>query len=212
MYLSILLLIVFLDNFHPVCVSPEAQWLSGWPGVTWWWPVTNLYQPAATRCCSLCLSLVNNNCTLKCLELLYHFHPLSLHFSPSCDSLSCVCISTTEACSIVSLRSMEPSSPADLFKTVQSYGLLNLCFRFTLYLTFQSASLSSCVVNTVQGSCSGLVQILKMLLQTKDGYDKELNGSHLRCQHKAPLWRQDEKKVDYTEDNVAHKTNGGQMD
>lgn len=41
--------------------------------------------------------------------------------------------------------------------------------------------------NTVQGSCSGLLQILNMLLQTKDGYDKELNGSRVHGQHKAPL-------------------------
>lgn len=70
------------------------------------------------------------------------------------------------------------------------------------------------MVRTVRGSRSSLLRISNILLQTKDGYDKELNGSHVHRQRRAPLVkaRQGEEKVDYTEDDVAHKTNGGQMD
>lgn len=102
------------------------------------------------------------------------------HFpAPPCTPCSllwffmCACISTTEACSIVSPRSMEPGSPADLFKTSPKLWLpfslslsVNLSCRFTLCLTFWAALLSSRVVNTVLRSCSGLLWIWNMQLQT----------------------------------------------
>lgn len=52
-----LLLLVFVDHFHPTCLSPEApcqQGLSGRPGVTWWWPRHHL---ALTSCHQVLFSL-----------------------------------------------------------------------------------------------------------------------------------------------------------
>lgn len=140
-----------------------------------------------------------------------HFYPL-----PTPGSLlwlfMCICLSTTEACIIASIRSMEPSSPADLFKTVQSCGSPYLRCIFALCLTFRSALLNSCAVNTVQGTCSSLLWILNMLLQTKDWYDKKFNALVHISSTKPPRCRQGEEKVDYTEDDVACKRNGGRMD
>lgn len=159
--------VVFVDNFYSSCTVCSLRLHVNRVSVAdLVWPYdlgTTLHLPAATRCRSLCFSLVNNYSTLNSLSSYTRDFPESRHFYPVSTPCSllwlfmCVCISSTDACSIASLRSMEPSSPADLFRTVQSYGSLYLFCRFRLCLTFRSASLSSCVVNTVQGSCSGLL-------------------------------------------------------
>ncbi len=128
-----LLLLVFVDHFHPSCLAPEApcqQGLRGWPGVTWWWPQHHL---APTSCHQVLFSLFEFGQQSLYTEVPRVVIPgifLRSDFSaPSHQPrfllwfFMCVCISTTEACSIVSLRSMEPSSPADLFKTAQSSQL-----------------------------------------------------------------------------------------
>lgn len=159
-----------------VCRSFSLQLFVPWgpaPTGTQWlvWPDgdlgTTLHLPAATRCCSPCLSLVSNHCTLKCLEWLYMGFfwdqtspPLSLHPAPSCDSL---CVSVYRPQKLVASFPYAAWSPAPLLIFSKQPKALNISCRFTLCLTFRSASLSSCVVNTVQGSCSGLLRILNML-------------------------------------------------
>ena len=192
------LLLVFVADFH-----------SGWPR----------HHLAPTSCHQVLFSLFEFSQQSLYAEMpravyrgfFRHFYPL-----PTPSSLlwlfMCICMSTTEACIIASTRSMEPRSPADLFKTVQSCSSPYLFCIFTLCLTFRSASLSSCAVSTVQATCSGLLWILNMLLQTKDWYDKKLNALVHIGSTKPPRCRQGKEKVDYTEDDVACKRNGGRMD
>lgn len=206
------LLLVFVADFHSGCTARPLRprlWPDGDLGTT-------LPQPAATKCCFSLFEFSQQSLYTEMPRAVYqgffrHFYPL-----PTPSSLlwlfMCICMSTTEACIIASIRSMKPSSPADLFKTVQSCGSPYLCFIFTLCLTFRSALLSSCAVNTVQGTCSSLLWILNMLLQTKDWYDKKFNALVHIGSTKPPRCRQGEEKVDYTEDDVACKCNGGRMD
>lgn len=46
---------------------------------------------------------------------------------------------------------------------------------------------------------------LDMLLQAKDGYDKELNDVVYIANTKPPWWSQVEEKVDYTGDDAVRK-------
>lgn len=84
--------------------------------------------PAVTGSLSVCLTLLHSS---KFPVISLNGTPANCCYPVCMPSFMRVCTSATDTCTVASLRSMAPGSPADLFKSAHSYTIAPFC-RFTV--------------------------------------------------------------------------------